>query len=243
MGRKDKMGKFAAMKKMQWWWMAVLLLVVGCSSTNDPDTSGIPSERFLGVGDTNLLDGGAFGGSDRENWQQPQMVISSLGDLSDKTVADIGAGTGYFSIRLARKARKVIAIDIEEKYLSYIRRRLSKTRDHSQLNVEPRLTEPDNPNLEAGEADVVLVVNTYPYIENRVEYFSRVRSGLAPGGQLVIIDFKYRNLPIGPDQSGKLPAAQVEVELDSAGFETVGLDTTGLPYQYRLTASPRTGGS
>ncbi|RMF57468.1 MAG: class I SAM-dependent methyltransferase, partial [Calditrichaeota bacterium] len=77
----------------------------------------------------------------REEWQKPDWVIEQLGDLQDKVVADIGAGTGYFSFRIAKKAQKVIAIDIDERFLNYIEEK-NKT---LQLPVETRLVEPDDP--------------------------------------------------------------------------------------------------
>lgn len=176
---------------------------------------------------------------DRENWQKPQMVISRLGDLSDKVVADIGAGTGYFTMPLARKARKVIAIDIEQTFLDYINRRLSHSSDRNNLNVETRLVKPEDPMLEPGEADLVLIVNTYGYISQRVDYFSKVRRGLKPAGKLVVIDFKKEPLPVGPPTETKLSSSQVSAELDSAGFRTVTVDFNSLEYQYTLTAEKR----
>lgn len=176
---------------------------------------------------------------DRENWQKPQMVISRLGDLSDKVVADIGAGTGYFSIPLARKAQKVIAIDIEQQFLDYIHRRLKNSSDRKSLNIETRLTTPDNPNLGPTEVDLVLIVNTYAYIDGRVDYFKKVHAGLKPAGRLVVIDFKKEPLPVGPAPEFKLDAQQVSAELDSAGFRTLSVDYTSLDYQYTITAERR----
>lgn len=176
---------------------------------------------------------------DRENWQKPQMVISRLGDLSDKVVADIGAGTGYFTMPLARKARKVIAIDIEQNFLDYINRRLSHSTDRATLNVETRLVKPEDPMLKEGEADLVLIVNTYGFISERVAYFTKVRKGLKPDGKLVVIDFKKEPLPVGPPTETKLATTQVSAELDSAGFRTVTVDFTSLEYQYTLTAEKR----
>ena len=199
-------------------YVAVLLLAscgtqdsgrIGNGHSDGDSTYTPPS---IGAIDS-LLQNDEMGNRDRENWQKPQMVISRLGDLSDKTVADIGAGTGYFSMRLARKAQKVIAIDIEEEFLAYINRRISSTRDGSKLNVETRLTVGDDPKLEPGEADLVLIVNTYPYIGNRVQYLRKVKAGMAEGGQLVVIDFKKHPLPVGPDVSSKLPHETVQMEI------------------------------
>lgn len=174
--------------------------------------------------------------NDRENWQKPQMVISRLGDLSVRTVADIGAGTGYFTMRLARKAKKVIAIDIDEKFLNYIDRRVSKTRDTMEHNIETRLTDADDPSLHPDEADLVLIVNTYPYINDRVNYFQKVWSGIAEGGRLVVIDFKKKKLPVGPNVEDKVSAPMVVTQLDSAGFSPIQIDSSALEFQYMVTA-------
>ena len=177
--------------------------------------------------------------SDRENWQKPQMVISRLGDISDKVVADIGAGTGYFSMPLARNAKKVIAIDIEQQFLDYINRQVSRTHDRKSLNIETRLTVASDPSLDSAEVDMVLIVNTYPFISNRVAYFKKVCRGLKPDGRLVVINFKNEPLPVGPPTEEKVGAEQVTLELDSAGFKTVNVDNESLDYQFTLTAEKR----
>ncbi len=174
--------------------------------------------------------------TDRENWQKPQMVISLLGDLSVMTVADIGAGTGYFTMRLARKAKKVIAIDIDEEMLKYIDRQVKKNRDTLELNIETRYTNADDPSLHPDEVDLVLIVNTYPYITDRVNYFQKVRSGISEGGRLVVIDFKKRKLPVGPPVDQKVSASLVVNQLDSAGFSPIEINSNSLEYQFIVTA-------
>jgi ubiquinone/menaquinone biosynthesis C-methylase UbiE len=219
--------------------LTLVLLAAGCA---EPSTEGgglrndslinahlfsDPDSTFDGLED---MDSG-----DRENWQKPQMVISRLGDLSDKVVADIGAGTGYFTMRLARKARKVIAIDIEQKFLDYINRRLDNTNARDHLMVETRLTQPDDPSLSDSEVDLVLLINTYAFISNRVDYFSKVQSGIRKGGRVVVVDFKKEPLPVGPPPEEKVTWQEVFVELDSAGFTNLQIDSTGLDYQYTVT--------
>lgn len=186
------------------------------------------SQNYLGLDD-----------ADRENWQKPQIVISSLGDLSDKVVADIGAGTGYFTMPLARQAHKVIAVEIEQQYLDYINRRLARARDKRTLDVETRLTSTDDPALHPQEADVVLLVNTYSFIEQRVAYFKKVHAGMALGGRIVIVDFKREPLPVGPSLENKVAPETVIVELDSAGFDHQKTDLESLDYQYILTLKRR----
>jgi len=82
----------------------------------------------------------------------------------------------------------------------------------------------------------VLIVNTYPYIEDRVTYFKKVWSGISDQGQLVVVDFKKAHLPVGPPLEEKIDAQTVIAELDSAGFGAFVVDSTALTYQYMLTA-------
>ena len=168
----------------------------------------------------------------RDEWQQPDWVIAQLGDLSDKVVADIGAGTGYFAFRIAQKAKKVIAIDIDERFLNYIKQK----NDSLQLPVETRLVTTDDPKLKPGETDIVIIVDTYHHIENRPVYFANVRKKLKPGGSLVVVDFKKEEMPVGPPINMKLEPQTVVKELRQAGFETFHVNDEHLKYQYLIIA-------
>ncbi|MEM8909127.1 MAG: class I SAM-dependent methyltransferase, partial [Bacteroidota bacterium] len=129
-------------------------------------------------------------------WQKPELVIERLGNLDNKTVADIGAGPyGYFSFRIAAQttAKKVIAADINEEVFNFINDAKKLLPESTRDRLEPRVVKPDNPMLAAGEADVVLIVNTASYFEDRLSYFQNLRKGIASGGKIVIIDFKKRN--------------------------------------------------
>lgn len=173
---------------------------------------------------------------DRGIWQKPDLVISLLGDLHDKTVADIGAGSGYFSFRLVPKAAKVIGIDIDRRFISFMDSVRVRLPEQYRTHFESRLAKPDNPMLEPDEADAVIIVNTYAYIENRHQYLSHLSKGMSTGGKLLIIDFKKNNLPVGPPQEFKLSLAQVEKELLTAGYKIDKLDTETLDYQYIVIA-------
>lgn len=176
--------------------------------------------------------------AERGNWQKPRMVIERyLGDLTDKTVADIGAGPiGYFSFRIVQRAEKTIAIDIDQTAIDKMNEIRSKLRKDLQDRIEVRLVKPDNPKLREKEADVVLIVNTITYIDDRVAYLKNLRTGLADGGKIVIIDYKKRRLPIGPPPDEKLPLYQVELDLEKAGYSQIYADDRSLDYQYAVTA-------
>lgn len=175
---------------------------------------------------------------DRVFWQKPDLVVDRLGDLSTKTVADIGAGSGYFARRLAYKAKRVIAIDIDPNFIHFMDSiKVVELPTDIQQKFETRLATFDDPKLNPKEADIVLIVNTYLYIQDRVVYMRRLKEGLAPGGQVVIIDFKKKRIPLSNPQQGiRVPLFEVEEELFEAGYSRVISDDTSLDYQYIVVA-------
>lgn len=174
----------------------------------------------------------------RTIWHSPKTLTDRLGDLSDKTVANIGAGPyGYFSIEIADEAKKVIAIDIDPKAIHFIdSMRLLLLPLAIQGNLETRLVEPNDPKLRFEEADIVTIRETYAYLPNRIEYLKILRKGIKDGGKLLIVDFKMRKLPEGPPQSEKVPLFQVERDLEEAGYRIEFVDDLSLTYQYIVVA-------
>ncbi|MBK8555365.1 MAG: DUF1698 domain-containing protein [Lewinellaceae bacterium] len=173
---------------------------------------------------------------DRVIWQKPDLVISLLGDLSGKTVADIGAGTGYFAFRIVPKAQRVIGIDIDQRFINFMDSVKVRLPEAYRDRFEPRLAMPDDPKIEPEEVDDIIIVNTYGYIEHRINYLSKLFTGLKPGGSLVIIDFKKNNLPIGPSDEFKVSLQDVQHELEKAGFTIKVVDRSSLDYQYIVQA-------
>jgi SAM-dependent methyltransferase len=170
-------------------------------------------------------------------WQKPDLIINLLGDLQNKTVADIGAGTGFFAFRLVSKAKKVIAIDIDKRFVDYMDSlKILELPENLQAKLEPRLAEPNDPHLKPGEADVILIVNTFMYIRNRAEYLKNLQKGMAANGKLIIIDFKKKRTPIGPPNEMRLPIHEVEEALYTAGFRNIETNDTALDYQYFVIA-------
>ena len=173
---------------------------------------------------------------DRGIWQKPEMVISLLGDLEGKTVADIGAGTGYFTFRLVPRAQKVIGIDIDQRFIQFLDSMKVRLPAAYRDRFETRLAQLDDPLLRPAEADAVMIVNTYGYMTNRIQYLKTLIRGIKPGGQLLIIDFKKNNLPVGPPDEYKVALGQVEKELLTAGFGISKMDKDALDYQYIVIA-------
>ncbi len=171
----------------------------------------------------------------RTEWQNPELVIQRLGNLENKVVADLGAGSGYFAFKLSQLAQKVIALDIDPRALDYIEEQMDIVGDWSK-NIETRLTPADVPNLVDNEADVVLIVNTFAFIPDRADYLPRVLKGMRKGGKVAIVDFKTGSIPVGPSDNLKLAPAEVARELRKAGFKRINRDEESLQYQYIITA-------
>ena len=167
----------------------------------------------------------------RAKWQQPQKLAEYMNLGADQVVADIGAGTGYLSFPIAQRAKKVIAIDIDQRFLDYI-----NEHNDQQLNVETRLSEQDDPLLAAHEVDKALMVNVAHHLDKRGKYFNKVRNGLKLGGEFYIVDFKVGDLPVGPPAKYKLTANEIRRNLALAGFLNIEVDSNALQYQYIFKA-------
>lgn len=174
-----------------------------------------------------------FESPERDAYQQPQKVLDYLGDITNKKIMDIGAGSGYFSVKLAAEGAKVIAADVSDEFQSALKRRIE---ENKLKNIELRKIPYDSPNLAAREVDMVLIVNTYHHIENRSDYFSKVKNGTKESGELVIIDFFKTDVPVGPPTDHKIAIDTVIAELKEAGYTDFEVNVDLLPYQYIIKA-------
>lgn len=175
--------------------------------------------------------------TNRVIWQKPNVVIDFMGDISDKVVADIGAGSGYFAFRIARRAKKVIAIDIDQKFIQYLdSAKVMELPEADQPRLEARFAQPDDPNLKAEEADIIIMVNTFMYLpENiRISYLKKLLNALPVGGQILILDFKKKKTPLGPPQADRVPLYVAELNLEEAGFRQIETNDKALDYQYLI---------
>ncbi|HEY3445288.1 MAG TPA: class I SAM-dependent methyltransferase [Myxococcales bacterium] len=164
----------------------------------------------------------------RDQWQRPDEVIAALALKADARIADIGAATGYFPVRLARAlpAAKVWGVDVEPSMVEYLRKR---AKDEALGNLEAVLGTPEDPKI-AGPVDLVLLVDTYHHLDDRVTYFRRLAPVFAKGGRLAVIDFR-PDSKMGPEH--KLAPEKVSEELVKAGYALVQ-DHPFLPEQYFL---------
>ena len=174
--------------------------------------------------------------SKRVIWQKPELVISLIDNIEYKTVADIGAGSGYFAFRLAGRAKKVIALEIDLQMIAFMDSIKHYQLTENRVNRFETRLDSEVPNLKVAEVDAVLLTNTYIYIENRVAYFSNLLKNLKPEGQIIIVDWKPENLPVGPKMSKKMSTYEVTQELQKAGYKIINVDETSLQYQYIIIA-------
>ena len=171
----------------------------------------------------------------RDAWQMPGRVIEALGVQPGQTVADVGAGTGYFTMRLAQTtgAETVYAVDIEQSMVDYTRNRAEAA---GLSNVVAVLAGGDRTNLPE-PVDLVLIVDTYHHIPDRVAYFTLLRESLQPSGRLAIIDFR-KDSPSGPPVEFRFTSEQITGELERAGF-TLAAQHDFLPRQMFLVYEAR----
>ena len=170
-----------------------------------------------------------FDAPDRDAWQKPDTVLDALELTPKSLVADVGAGTGYFSVRLARRVPegKVFAVDVEADMVRYL---VERARREGLPGLVAIQAEPNDPKIPE-PVDVVLVVDTLHHIDARDAYFVKLRSSLRPGGRVAIVDFT-KDATMGPPPAHRLGAEEVVALAARAGLSKVR--EVALPQQYVL---------
>jgi len=169
----------------------------------------------------------------RDAWQQPERVVEALGLRAGQVVAEIGSGSGYFTLRLARAVGpegKVYAVDIDPALREHLAGRLAA---EGLTNVEIVEADPDDPKLPPESVDLVFVCNTLHHIAQRELYYPKLADALRPGGRLANVDFVKKELPYGPPPGMKIVKSACREEIEAAGFR-LREDLGFLEYQYFL---------
>jgi cyclopropane fatty-acyl-phospholipid synthase-like methyltransferase len=170
----------------------------------------------------------------RDAWQKPDEVVRALALAPAASVADIGSGTGYFAVRLARAVPqgRVYGADVEPDMVRYLNHRAM----HENLpNLSSNVAASDDPRLPA-PVDLALFVDVYHHIGSRERYFENLRAALKPGGRVAIVDFK-PDSPVGPPARHRVAAEQVKAQMQAAGYR-LAAEHGFLPYQYFLVFTP-----
>jgi cyclopropane fatty-acyl-phospholipid synthase-like methyltransferase len=175
-----------------------------------------------------------FDDPERDAWQKPREVIQALALEPGAHVADLGAGTGYFTVRLANvlPEGRVYAVDIETDMVRYLE---SRAQREGLRNVTALKGQPDDPRL-PGPVDLVLLVDVYHHIGDRTRYFRNLSRSLRPGGRVAIVDFR-PDSPAGPPRAARIAPETVKAEMKAAGY-AVTAEHRFLPYQYFVVFRP-----
>ena len=209
--------------------MKAVAIVLACLLAGPAAAQESAHRKLFPPQDLGLLEG-----PDREKWQKPDLIMDALNIADGSTVADIGAGAGWFTIRLARRVGPrgtVYAQDVQRQMLEAIRRRVAK---EGLQNVQPRLGEGSNPNLPAASLDAVLVVDVYPEVEDRVTFLRNLGSSLKPNGRIGIVNYKPGIGGPGPTGEGvRVESVAVEADAQAAGLRVLSRESF-LPYQYMV---------
>lgn len=170
----------------------------------------------------------------REAAQKPAEVVAVMEITEGMTVADVGAGTGYFEPHLGRAvgdAGRVLALDVDAELVAHMRERFK-----AAANVEVRLVAADDPGLEPRSVDRILIVDVWHHLAGRVAYAKKLGAALKPGGRLVIVDYLV-DAPTGPPREMRMSAAAIIDELKASGFDAREVPET-LPNQFIVVAEP-----
>ena len=223
------------MKKSPTWLAVFAVASFGVSATARQQQPTTPDHMEHRFSDPEQY-AKSFDDPARDGWQMPARVIDALKTSPDTTIADIGAGTGYFTVRLAKAVPRgmVYAVDVEPAMLGHIRKRAAGEHLQNVVTVQATSVSPNVPK----PVDIVIVVDTYHHLPNRVAYFRELTRSLAAGGRVAIIDFR-KESPQGPPPQFRFEADQIVGEMKQAGYR---LDARYdfLPRQHFLVFRPDT---
>lgn len=206
-------------------FLALLVPMIGLAQDR------VPHGRLFPPEDLGILEG-----PDRDAWQQPERVMDALGIADGANVADLGAGGGYFTVRLARRVGpngRVYAEDVQSQMIESIDLRVGR---EGLSNVDTILGTPDDAKL-PGNLDAVLIVGTYPELTEPVALLEHVAASLKPNGRLGIIDFRLDGYGPGPPHDERIAPEQVTREAERAGLRLLAREEF-LTFQFLLVFGP-----
>lgn len=175
---------------------------------------------------------GVLEGPDRDAWQEPELIMDALGIFDGAVVADVGAGGGWFTVRLAQRVGPnglVYAEDIQPQMIESINRRVRRA---GLTNVQAIIGTPSNPML-PGPIDALLMVEVYSQIEDPVTLLRNVMPRLKPGGRVGIVEYRLDGGGPGPPLDERVEPETVIRDAQAAGFRLLAREDE-FRYQYLL---------
>jgi ubiquinone/menaquinone biosynthesis C-methylase UbiE len=170
---------------------------------------------------------------EREDQEKPSVVLDALKLRGGETVADLGAGSGYFTFRIAPRvgrAGKVLAVEIQDEMLQTIRQRAQALK---VTNVEAVKASETDPNLPVNRVDLVLMVDVYHELAYPFEVMTKIREALKPGGRVVFVEYRKEDPNVRINEVHKMSVEQVKREMKVIGLAHAKTLET-LPLQHIL---------
>jgi len=181
---------------------------------------------------------GALEDPKRDAYQKPHEVLTALDLKPGEIIADIGAGSGYFTFPLAHHVGdkgKVYAVDVGPDMILHINRRI---RELKATNVVSILADPDDPLLPEQSLNRFFICDVWHHVDNQTKYLSLMKKMLKPGGEIVMIDFHKKETPSGPPLKMRIAREDLIKQMTSNGYQLTK-EHTFLPYQYFLVFAPK----
>ena len=221
---------------MKFWWLCSSLLLLAISAHGQDPVKRDDHQMHKLHRDPKAYIG-TLEDPKRDAYQKPHEVIHALGLKPGEVIADIGAGSGYFTFHLARhvgEKGKVYAVDISPDMILHINRRI---RDTKTTNVASILADPADPLLPDQSVNRFFICDVWHHVENQTKYLSLMKKMLKPGGEVIMIDFHKKELPFGPPLQMKIAREDLIKQMETNGFRLTK-EHTFLPHQYFLVFAP-----
>ena len=216
-------------------FIAVALLPATLSAQDDIKRDAHEMHRLHGDPKAYI---GALEDPKRDAYQKPQEVLTALNFQPGEVIADIGAGSGYFTFRIAHHVGakgKVFAVDVSPDMVRHVNRRI---RDLKTTNVVSILADADDPLLAERSINRFFLCDVWHHVENPTKYLAMMKKMLKPGGEIIMIDFHKKELPFGPPLQMKIAREDLIKQMESNGFR-LAKEHSFLPYQYFLVFAPK----
>lgn len=207
------------------------VIAVAAASAQAPGVHPVSGRRFapvMGYQGADWLDR-----NERVEEEEPDIALRAIGLTAGSIVADVGAGSGYMTVKMAKlvgPTGKVYANDIQPEMLTLLARRLTREKID---NVETILGTVDDPRLPAAALDLILMVDVYHEFQAPQRMLQKMRESLKPGGRLVLLEYRKEDPAIPIRFEHKMSVAEAKLELEAEGFKLSRVEEM-LPRQHIL---------
>ena len=166
---------------------------------------------------------------DRKTWQNPEEILEAITLDHDYVAADLGCGSGFFTIPLSRRVKKVYGIDIQKDMLEYLKQKIKREKID---NIELLLSGGDEIPLKNESVDLMMSANTLHEFDNKKKIIREIRRVLKDQGKVVVVDFKKKDIGFGPPVAIRVSRNQAKHLFEESGF--ISLKSKELTYHYLI---------